>query len=174
MELKYLVKKAQNGDKEALLKLILQEKDNYYRLAFVYMKNQQDAEDMVQDMIISLYDNIKSLHKEDSFYSWSKTILVNQCKRNLGNRSRMIPMESIKEEAVEFPEDEERMDLDYYLSHLGENHQEAIRLRYYLDMDYKAISEILQIPLGTVKSRLNSAMDKLRSVMGEENQDEQA
>ncbi|MGM0396188.1 MAG: hypothetical protein ACQEP4_03945 [Bacillota bacterium] len=43
MELKYLVKKAKKGEKEALLKLILQEKDNYYRLAYVYMKNQQDG-----------------------------------------------------------------------------------------------------------------------------------
>ena len=49
-ELKYLVKRAKKGDKQALLELILQEKDNYYRLAYVYMKNQQDAEDMVQEL----------------------------------------------------------------------------------------------------------------------------
>lgn len=174
MELKYLVKKAKKGDKEALLQLILQEKDNYYRLAYVYMKNQVDSEDMVQDMIITLYDNIKNLRKEDKFYSWSKTILVNLCKKNLGNRNRVIPMESIEDEVVEFSGREDRMDLDHYLGRLGENHQEVIRLRYYLDMDYKAISELLEIPLGTVKSRLNAATEKLRSAIGEENQDEQA
>ncbi|MDY0235605.1 MAG: RNA polymerase sigma factor [Gudongella sp.] len=172
VELKYLVKKAKKGDKGALLQLILQEKDNYYKLAYVYMRNQQDAEDMVQDMIISLYDNIKSLHKEDMFYSWSKTILVNLCKKNLGNRNRLIPVESLEDEAIDFLGEEERMDLDYYLSSLGENYQEIIRLRYYLDMEYSTISDILQIPLGTVKSRLNTAMNKLRSAMGEENLDE--
>ncbi|MCR3956348.1 MAG: RNA polymerase sigma factor [Gudongella sp.] len=174
MELKYLVKKAKKGDKEALLKLILQERDNYYRLAYVYMKNQQDAEDMVQEMILSLYDSINSLRKEESFYSWSKTILVNQCKGSLAGKTRVIPVEAIREEAVAFNGEEDRMDLDHYLETLKANHREIIRLRYYLDMDYKSISEVLEIPLGTVKSRINTAMEKLRSAMGEENLDEQA
>lgn len=174
VELKYLVKKAKKGDKEALLKLILQEKDNYYRLAYVYMKNQQDAEDMVQEMILSLYDNIRNLRKEESFFSWSKTILVNLCKRSLDSRKRAIPVEAVKEESLEFTGGEDRMDLDHYLGKLKENHQEIIRLRYYLDMDYNSISELLEIPPGTVKSRINTAMDKLRSAMGEENLDEQA
>lgn len=174
VELKYLVKKAKKGDKEALLKLILQERDNYYRLAYVYMKNQQDAEDMVQEMILSLYDSINSLRKEESFYSWSKTILVNQCKGSLAGKTRVIPVEAIREEAVAFNGEEDRMDLDHYLETLKANHREIIRLRYYLDMDYKSISEVLEIPLGTVKSRINTAMEKLRSAMGEENLDEQA
>ena len=174
VELKYLVKKAKKGDKEALLKLILQERDNYYRLAFVYMRNQQDAEDMIQDMILSLYDNVKNLRKEESFYSWSKTILVNLCKGRLETRKRVIPVEGVKEESIEFTGGEDRMDLDYYLGTLKESHREIIRLRYYLDMDYKSISELLEIPLGTVKSRVNTAMDKLRSAMGEENLDDQA
>ena len=166
--LKYLVKKAKKGDKEALLQLILQQKDNYYRLAYLYMKNHQDSEDMVQDMVISLYDNIKSLRNEDSFHSWSKTILVNLCKKSLQDRKRTIPVEDIQETEIEEKDEEDRMDLDYYLGTLKENHQEIIKLRYYLDMDYKSISEILGLPLGTVKSRLNTAMDKLRGAMGEE------
>ena len=174
VELKYLVKKAKRGDKEALLGLILQEMDSYYRLAYVYMKNQQDAEDMVQEMILSLYDNIKSLRKEESFYSWSKTILVNLCKNTLGGKSRVTPVEKVREEALPFDGGEDRMDLDTYLEFLGEDHQEIIRLRFYLDMDYKAIAQLLEIPLGTVKSRLNAAIRKLRVLIGEENWDEQA
>lgn len=71
MELKHLVKKAKKGDKEALLQLILKEKDNYYRLAYTYMKNQVD---MVQDMIITLFDSIKSLRKFDTIPKETKEI----------------------------------------------------------------------------------------------------
>lgn len=173
VELKYLVKKSKRGNKEALLELILQERDNYYRLAYVYMKNQQDAEDMVQDMILSLYDNIHSLQKEESFYSWSKTILVNLCKRSLETRKRLTPVEAVKEESVSFNGEEDRMDLDHYLKFLGEDHREIIKLRFYLDLDYKTIAQLLQVPLGTVKSRINTAIKRLRVLIGEENPDEQ-
>ena len=100
--------------------------------------------------------------------------LVNLCKGRLETRKRVIPVEGVKEESIEFIGGEDRMDLDYYLGTLKESHREIIRLRYYLDMDYKSISELLEIPLGTVKSRVNTAMDKLRSAMGEENLDDQA
>ena len=61
------VKKAINGDKEALLKLIMSEKDNYYKLAYVYMKNEHDALDILQEMIVVLYKEIPKLKKLDSF-----------------------------------------------------------------------------------------------------------
>jgi RNA polymerase sigma-70 factor (ECF subfamily) len=83
-------------------------------------------------------------------------------------------VEKVREEALPFDGGEDRMDLDTYLEFLGEDHQEIIRLRYYLDMDYKAIAQLLEIPMGTVKSRLNAAINKLRVLIGEENWDEQA
>ena len=75
------VKKAINGNKEALLNLILKEKDNYYKLAYFYMKNEHDALDILQEMIIVIYKEIPKLKKFNSFYIWSKKILVNLCKK---------------------------------------------------------------------------------------------
>ncbi|HLR35199.1 MAG TPA: sigma factor-like helix-turn-helix DNA-binding protein [Tissierellales bacterium] len=51
---------------------------------------------------------------------------------------------------------------------LSSKHQEVIRLRYLLDLDYKTIGEILKIPLGTVKSRINAAMRNLKRIYGED------
>lgn len=56
-----LVKKAQNGNKEALLQLILAKQDDYYRLAWSYMKNEHDALDVMEDMIVILYEK-KFIH----------------------------------------------------------------------------------------------------------------
>lgn len=69
-------------------------------------------------------------------------------------------------EAYENPED--RIILDKCLSKLNPIHEEAIRLKYLLDLDYKTIGEILNIPLGTVKSRISIGMKDLREIMGGE------
>lgn len=82
-----LIKQAKNGDKEALLKLVMAQKTDYYKLAYVYMKNENDALDAIQDMIVILYENIHKLKKDTAFYSWSKTILVNSCKNILKRKN---------------------------------------------------------------------------------------
>lgn len=161
------VKKAINGDKEALLKLIMSEKDNYYKLAFVYMKNEQDALDILQEMIVVLYKEIPKLKKLDSFYSWSKTILVNLCKKELSKRKKYedTNLENMPKEDT-FNESENKIYLKSLIEYLNDNQKEAIRLRYYLDYTYEEISEIMKIPLGTVKSRINKGINKIRKIIG--------
>lgn len=161
------VKKAINGDKEALLKLIMNEKDNYYKLAYVYMKNEHDALDILQEMIIVLYKEIPKLKKLDSFYSWSKTILVNLCKRELSKRKKYeeVNLENMTDENA-FNESENKIYLKSLIENLNDNQKEVIRLRYYLDYTYEEISEIMEIPLGTVKSRINKGINKIRKIIG--------
>ncbi|WP_291651191.1 RNA polymerase sigma factor [Clostridium sp.] len=161
------VKKAINGDKEALLKLIMSEKDNYYKLAYAYMKNEHDALDILQEMIVVLYKEIPKLKKLDSFYSWSKTILVNLCKKELSKRKKYeeVNLENISEENT-FNESENKIYLKSLIENLNDNQKEVIRLRYYLDYTYEEISEIMEIPLGTVKSRINKGINKIRKIIG--------
>lgn len=167
VEEKLLIKQAKNGDKEALLKLVMAQKIDYYKLAYVYMKNEEDALDAMQDMIVILYENIRKLKKDDAFYSWSKTILVNSCKSILRENKKIVLLEDGKEECIYevYDNTEDKITLEKYLSKLSPNHQEVIRLRYFLDLDYETIGEILKIPLGTVKSRINIAMGNLRKSM---------
>ena len=80
MDEELLVKKAKHGDKDALLTLFMLKKQEYYKLAYIYMKNSEDAMDVMEEMILILYQNIYKIRDEKSFYSWSKTILVNCCK----------------------------------------------------------------------------------------------
>ena len=58
-----LVKQAQKGNKEALLQLIIAEQDAYYRLAYSYMRNEHDAMDALEDMIVTLYEKLDQLQK---------------------------------------------------------------------------------------------------------------
>lgn len=59
-ELIQMIKRAKMGDKEVLIELIMSQKQDYYRLAYVFMKNQEDALDAMEDMILKVYENIQS------------------------------------------------------------------------------------------------------------------
>ncbi|KOA20356.1 RNA polymerase sigma factor SigV [Clostridium homopropionicum DSM 5847] len=174
METRELVKKAKSGEKEALIKLIMDKKQEYYKLAYVYMKNQEDALDALSDMIVILYESIHGLKRDEAFYSWSKTILINCCKKMLNKRKRVIYLENIKE-VEERQKQEELIESKHqeilignYISRLKSKHQEVIKLRYFLDLDYESISHILKIPIGTVKSRISIGLKKLKESLGGE------
>lgn len=170
-----LVKKAKQGDKEALIKLIMDKREEYYKLAYVYMKNKEDALDVMEDMIVIIYENMHKLKKEEAFYSWSKTILANCCKNSLRKSSKIIYLEDMKEEAQydyahnnAVDNKEQQIIIEEYISKLKEKHQEVIRLRYFLDLDYNTIASILKIPIGTVKSRISIGLKKLKESLGGE------
>lgn len=170
MDTVIMVKKAKQGDRETLLQLIMQQKEDYYKLAYVYIKNPEDALDAMEDMIVILYENIHRLRKEDSFYSWSKTILVNCCKNLLRKNKRLVSLDTIREQADESPfgDKEAQIVLEQHLSRLSEKQQEVIKLRYYLDLDYQSIADILKIPVGTVKSRISTGLQILEKSLGGE------
>lgn len=169
MDTGVLVRRAKKGNQEALVELITAQQADFYKLAFVYMKNREDALDALEDMIVILYGNINRLKKEEAFYSWSKTILVNCCKKLLRIREKVVSLETRPEEVYEgILQTDDQIVLETYLAQLTDKYQEVVRLRYLLDLDYQTISDILKIPLGTVKSRLSKAMKMLKeSLEGE-------
>ncbi|SET10745.1 RNA polymerase sigma-70 factor, ECF subfamily [Natronincola peptidivorans] len=168
METIELVKKSKVGDKEALLQLIMNKKQEYYKLAYVYMQNQEDTLDALEDTIVILYKKIKTLKKEEAFDSWSKTILVNRCKDLLRKRKKLIYLEEkeVLDEKDMIQNREDAIDLEKALKKLNPNQQEAIRLRYYMDYDYETIARLTNTPLGTVKSRIFNGIEKLKAALG--------
>ncbi|NMA03212.1 MAG: sigma-70 family RNA polymerase sigma factor [Clostridiales bacterium] len=168
MDMETLVRRAKQGDKDALVRLIMDKQSDYYKLAFVYMRNKEDSLDAMADMIITLYEKIHQLKKPETFYSWSKTILVNRCKKLLKDRSKLVRLDAIKDHGcvAELKENEDKIILGEHLSKLNEKHREVIRLRYFLGLDYKTMSRILKIPVGTVKSRIHTGLKSLKKSLG--------
>lgn len=156
------VKQAKHGNKDALVELIMAQKSEYYSLAYVYLRNKDDVLDVMSEMIIILYEKIYTLRKEEIFYSWSKTILVNICKKKLKKSKNIITFKELHDSGYSVDFKEDRMVLENYLSKISKKQQDVIRLRYFLDMDYQTISEVLNIPLGTVKSRVAKGIEKLK------------
>ncbi|MGL4522017.1 MAG: RNA polymerase sigma factor [Bacilli bacterium] len=159
-----LIKRAKQGDKDALTELIVLKETEYYRLAYSYMRNSHDSSDCLQEMIVTLYTKIETLRNEEMFYSWSKSILVNICKNQLKKQGR----EQLTENTAELAggctwtgESEVRMQVEQCLDRLSADHQDVVYLRYSSDYKVQQIAETLGIAPGTVKSRLHVALGKL-------------
>lgn len=165
------VKKAKRGSKEALLQLIMAEKDDYYRLALTYLGNSHDAMDVMEDMIVTLYEKINQLKKEEAFYSWSKTILVNQCKTVLRKQKKLVLLDNWNTAMGEelghtfttdpYLSQEIKTDIEALLLCLNPHQREAIQLKYFHDFDYQTIANITKTPIGTVKSRIFQGLKRM-------------
>ena len=131
----------------------------------------QDAEDLFQDTWVRAFDKIDRYDSEKSFKTWLFAICVNIYKnsgRSKYNTSRLSFRTTEEKERFlnSVPDDEK--DLDAYialhaaLSELPKKHRAVIILFYFREFTQKEISEILNIPEGTVKSRLNTAKGMLK------------
>lgn len=170
MENQQLVESAKNGDKESLVHLIMDRKSEFYKLAYIYTENKEDAMDAMEDMIVILYQKIGKLKNNEAFYSWSKTILVNCCRDILRKKNKLVLMDEIieKEHYECYETEEKRLDILKYLKKLNNYQQEAIKLKYFADMDYESIAEVSKVPVGTVKSRISTGLKKLKDCFGGE------
>lgn len=175
MDLTGQIKKAKSGDQEALIQLVMERKKEYYGLAYTLLQDQEDSLDAMQDMIVILAQNIKKLRKEEAFPSWSKTILVNCCRGILKKRKTVnytdihdYAAHEDQSSAENFKRSEERQDILQELKKLNPRQQEAIKLRFFLDLEYEKIAELTRTPLGTVKSRIASGLAKLKAAFGGE------
>ncbi|MGO4345268.1 RNA polymerase sigma factor [Paenibacillus sp. MCAF9] len=173
MNVSRLVKQAQKGNKEALLQLIIADQDAYYRLAYSYLRNEHDAMDAMADMIVTLYEKLDQLQKSEAFYSWSKTILVNRCKKLLRQKERFVPLGDEGEscftgltEDNPYRNTESAMNMQVLLSNLNAQQREAIELRYVHDLPYQTIADMTCSPIGTIKSRISQGIQKLKAMIG--------
>ncbi|GIN73967.1 hypothetical protein J14TS2_44420 [Bacillus sp. J14TS2] len=173
MNVSRLVKKAKRGNKNALVELIMTEKDIYYRLALTYTGNQHDALEAMDEMIVKVYENIGQLKRNEAFFSWSKTILVNTCKALIRKQKRLVLTDDLSMVAEDqastkdpYEQSEQYMVIEKLLDHINEHQREAIQLKYFHDLDYQTIAEITNVSVGTVKSRVFNGLKKLREHYG--------
>lgn len=169
MKLERLVKKAQKGNDKAYLMLFQQYEGDIYRMAYVYVKNKDDALDLVQEVAYQSFKKISTLKKPEYFKTWLMKITIN-CALSLINKNKKVIPLNLDFEVLTGSEDEDialTLSLHKLIDTLKEDEKSVILLKYYDDRTLKEISEILDIPLGTAKSVLYRALDKLRQNLKE-------
>jgi len=162
------VKKAKRGDEKAFQELIHHEKNKLYRMAYMYVKNENDALDIVQDAIYKAFISIKSLKNPQYFSTWLSRILINSALDFIKKNERII----LTNEMDVLPKEqnlgiEEKMDLAGAIERLDVPYKTVIILRYYQDLTIKQIAEMLHCPEGTIKTRLHRAINLLKSDLRE-------
>ncbi|MBK1810219.1 RNA polymerase sigma factor [Clostridium sp. YIM B02505] len=153
MDSENLIIKAKGGNKEAFVSLMSLYERDMYNLSKHMLGNTDFIYDVVQETIITAYQKIGTLKNAASFKSWLIKILINKCKTHLHKESKVTYLD---EEIVIPTRDEslERVEIYELLKKLPEDFRAVLILFYFNDFNYKEISEILNIPEGTVKSRL--------------------
>lgn len=172
--LHHLIMRARDGDKQSFGRLVQQFQNRIFSIAYGIVGRREDAEDITQETFIKAYKAIGNLQTGVAFYSWLVRIAVNtgiSYKKSLTIR-RSVSFDEINEplyqgespEAyTERRESFERMQT--MLSELSPEHRAVLVLREIEGLAYDEIANMLQIPLGTVKSRINHARGKLRRIV---------
>lgn len=145
---------------------IMDMKKTLYHIACGILRSEADREDAVQECILKAWEKRDSLKSDAAFKAWVTRILVNECYDICRRSSRLVVMDELPESvAPESTEDRELRDL---IMEMDEIYRMPILLFYVEGFSIKEIARILQIPEGTVKSRLHAGRAKLRNVLGEE------
>ena len=176
-----LVRRAKKGDYAAFDLLVLKYQSRIIATVFRYVKEKQLAEDISQEAFIKSFKSIDSFREESSFYTWVYRIAVNTAKNYLVSSKRkgeVLMSDMFQEEtfypeklSVDSPQDllnaNELRDLIFEtLSSLGEETRTALSLREFDGLSYEQIAEIVQCPVGTVRSRIFRGREMIEEIIG--------
>ncbi|WP_066154509.1 RNA polymerase sigma factor [Halalkalibacter krulwichiae] len=159
-----LVKKAQKGDDKAFLKLFQKYEQDIYRMAYVYVKNKDDTLDIVQEVAYRSFKKIDTLKKPEYFKTWLIKITISCAIDCLRKNKKVVQLKPEYEEIISSDVEDIPLSLSLHqlLDELNENEKSIVILKFYEGYSFKEIAELLNIPLGTSKSILYRALDKLR------------
>ena len=181
-----LVKRAKSGDYQAFDLLVLKYQSRLMSTAFKFVKDVQIAEDIVQDSFIKAFNALESFREDSSFYTWIYRITVNTSKNFLVSKKRKSELlnSDLSEEAsyeiepVETysPEDllqatQLKKVITETIDQLGEDTRTALTLRELDGLSYEQIADVVNCPVGTVRSRIFRGREVIDEAISQYKQD---
>ena len=173
---------AQQGDRAAFGKIVKTYQKKAYAIAYGFVGNREDALEMAQEAFAKAYKAIARFDTDLPFYPWLYRIVKNTCLNHIKKRKRRgeTSLEGLMESGYDPPSPNHTPDRHAELAdiqrsiveglgELSEGHREIITLRHLHELSYTEISDCLDIPKGTVMSRLYAARRRLRVVMESQN-----
>ena len=155
---------------QQLTDYIVAHQEDFYRLAYSYVKNRDAALDVVQESIVKALSKSDSLRKPEFLKTWFYRILLNESMNYYRHNRRLVSLEEegLPETAAPQGDHAARLDLYAAIDRLDSREQAIIRLRFFQDMKLEDIAQATGANLNTVKSRLYKSLRKLRELTGEE------
>jgi RNA polymerase sigma-70 factor (ECF subfamily) len=169
-----LIDETLGGDAAAFGQLVTRYQDRLYNTVVHVVGSSDTAYDVVQDAFVQAYTKLEKFERASAFYTWLYRIAVNLA---ISRRRREKPMASIDQvrevlgneplddaelPAAQLEQRERACQVHQALSALSEEHRTILTLREMEDFSYEQIAEILELPVGTIRSRLHRARMQLR------------
>lgn len=136
-----------------------------YRMAYAYVQNEVDAVDILQQAMIQAFERIDSLKEPSYFKTWMIRIVINCSKTYLAKTKKLDvtdPLELVDVQVVSHTYQEEEIDLWGALQSLDEKYKTVLLLRFYQDYTVPEVANILEMPLGTVKTNIRRGLMQLK------------
>jgi RNA polymerase sigma-70 factor (ECF subfamily) len=180
IETEALIRRCQRGDQLAIEALIRRYQNYVYRLCYLVMRAEQDAEDMTQETFIRACRALPRFEIREgiSFEAWLYRIAVNCCRSRMRRRwYQVLPWPDPTPRLIAEPEaqpdrmleqSEWRNEILEAVHSLGDKHRLVVILRYYAGLSNEEVARALDIPSGTVRSRLHTARQRLKVVLEQE------
>jgi len=169
---KKLLAKAKNGDDEAFGKLVQRYQRRVYTVIYRFVRNHTDADDLAQDAFIRAFKAIDRFDLRYPFSPWMYKIAINLTLNHLKKRKlKMSEVDLDRMSSGNNPEstmhqDQTRRKVHRAIAKLPPKLRQVLVLRVYEDWPYAQIAEVLEIPIGTVMSRLSRARKALKEELG--------
>lgn len=179
---KKLIKQSISGDIQSFETLINRYQKMAFNVAYRILGNEEDAKDMTQEALIKVFRNLKSFRMDSSFSTWLYRIVMNTCKDHLRkNKVKVISMDQSYdvgdgEVQMEFEDEglkpdellvskETQSEVQEALMEVSEKNRIVVVLRDIKGFSYSEISDIVNIPIGTIKSRISRGRNELKSIL---------
>lgn len=164
-------KKVMTKEKQ-FIQMIEEDKEQLYRIAFSYMKNEHDALEVVQETVCKAYENLSKLREIDYMKTWFTRILINTALQMIRQRKRIqlddFTGQNLADHVDDVSQMENRLDLMQSLDTLGDQEKMVVILRYFEDYKLEEVSQAVELPLNTTKSILYRALKKMKINFEEE------
>ena len=153
--------------KDAFIREIRNAEIMLYHISKSILKNDSDCGDAVQETLLKAYEKLPMLKEEKFFRTWITRILINECKGILRKQKKVVPYEDYMDNE-RLSEENRYHHLYMAIMELPEDLRILVTLYYIEGFSQKEISEILEIPEGTIKSRLSRAREFLKVQLSDE------
>ena len=165
-----LIRRSQAGDEVAFAALFHEYKNLVYKTAYLMLGNAGDAEDALQEVFVQVHRSLATFQpSKGAFTTWLHRITMNRClNRRRKRRLFTLSLDKVSPASLTGHSSSfesrlaEEETVQQALNRLSEKQRAVVILRYYWDLSYAEMAQILDIPVGTVKSRLNLALKTLR------------
>jgi len=166
---KYIYRIAE-GDKSYLGSLYEATKSAIYGFALSLIKNPVDAEDILQDVYVHIYNGAKTYKSKGKPMAWMLTITRNLAFMKIRDQGKTTLLSPEDISFVDQPAvtDEDRMVLQAMLNDLNDEERQIVVLHSLTGLKHREIADLLKMPLSTVLSKYNRAIKKLRNILEEE------